>query len=268
MEAAAPLNRSDEANADFWADATLVGAYARRELRPAEAAIMLAYRQDFSGRVIEVGCGAGRVAGYLSLIASEAYGVDISQQMVDYCRTAYPEVSFSKADMRDVGELETAPFDVIFATFNVIDALSPSDRLRTLDGFRRALNPGGLLVMSTHNRAFAPRVVGPVGEAMALLRGRDPKAFVRTVPRLPRQVRNHRRMRRYEEDGPEYALLNDPAHDYELLHYYASREHQERQLADHGFEVLEILDLEGRSLPAGEQAPQCSELHYVSRRSS
>ncbi len=265
MKAAVGEKGSEESNAEFWAQAPPAGSYASRDLRPPEVAIMLAHREAFSGRVLEVGCGAGRVAGYLPLIATSAFGVDVSPRMIEYCRVTYPEVSFSVGDMRDVGELDTAPFDVIVATYNVLDALSVDDRHRTLNGFRRALTTGGLLVMSSHNRAYAPSVRGPVGEALSAARKRDLRALAGRLLRLPRQLRNHRRMRRFEQEEPEYALLNDRAHDYRLLHYYASRECQERQLADHGFEVLECLDLAGNSLPAGEAAEYCSELHYVSR---
>lgn len=257
---------SKAVNEAFWAKAHNVGAYAKRNLRSAEVAIMLSQHEAFAGRVLEVGCGAGRVTGYMRMAAAETFGVDISEEMVEYCRRTYPGATFMQADMRDVGELEEAPFDVIFATFNVLDALSPGDRHLTLEGFKKALKPGGLLAMSSHNRAFAPDVVGPVGEALTFLKSGDVRAVARNVPRLPRQMRNHRRMRRFEQEEHEYALLNDPAHDFLLLHYYATREDQERQLRDHGFEVLECLDLEGNVLPEGEPAAYCPELHYVGRR--
>lgn len=259
-------NSSREINDKFWAKTHLVGAYARKNLRSAEVAILLSHREAFAGRVLEVGCGAGRVTGYLQMAAEETFGVDISEEMVDHCRRTIPGAKFIVANMRDVGELEETPFDVVFATFNVLDALSPEDRHLTLEGFKKALKPGGLLAMSSHNRAFAPDVVGPVGEALTMLKSGDLRGVARTAPRLRRQVRNHRRMRRFEQEEHEYALLNDPAHDFLLLHYYATREDQERQLADHGFEVLECLDLEGNVLPEGEPAAYCSELHYVSRR--
>jgi SAM-dependent methyltransferase len=186
--------------------------------------------------------------------------------MVDYCRETYPEGKFLVGDVRKAAELEAAPFDAVLATFNLLDALDDANRNAALSSMFGALVPGGLLFMSSHNRAFGPQVVGPVAEAAGFVRNRDPRRLLRTVPRLPRQVRNHRRVRRFALDRPEYALLNDPAHDYSLLHYYMWREDQERQLAKHGFEVLECLDLEGNVLPPGERAEHCSELHYLARR--
>lgn len=257
---------SERVNARFWAKAHLVPAYEQRNLRPAEATIMLSHRDDFSGRVLEIGCGAGRLTGYLQTAGSETFGIDISQEMVDHCRFHYPGVTFSRGDMREVGELEGGPFDTLFASFNVIDALGPEDRHDALDAFHKAVKPGGLLVMSSHNRAYAPDVVGPVEEALSRLKAGDLGIVARTAPRLVRQMRNHRQVRRFERSSAEYALLNDAAHDFALLMIYMHREDQERQLADHGFEVLECLDLDGNKLQPGEQAEHCPELHYVARR--
>ena len=259
-------NRSDEANVEFYAQAPLVREYANRSLRPVEALTMLRHHDQLSGRVLEAGCGAGRVIGYLTMTAADAYGIDVSQGMIDYCRETYPGGNFQVGDVRAVHELEAAPFDAVLAMFNMLDALDDADRNLALSSMFDALVPGGLLFMSSHNRAFGPQVVGPVAEAAGFVRNRDPKRLLRTVPRLPKQVRNHRRVRRFALDRPEYALLNDPAHDYSLLHYYMWREDQEKQLADHGFEVLECLDLDGNVLPPGERAEACSELHYVARR--
>ena len=259
---------SDRVNADFWAKTHLVRAYEQRNLRPAEVAIMLTHREDLAGRVLEVGCGAGRLTGYLQIAASEAVGIDVSDEMVDYCRAHYPGMTFKQGDMREVGDLEEGPFDAVFASFNVIDALGPDDRHVALDAFHEAVKPGGLLVMSSHNRAYAPDVVGPVEEALNRLKAGDLGIVARTAPRLVRQMRNHRQVRRFERSSAEYALLNDAAHDFALLMIYMYRGDQERQLAEHGFEVLECLDLDGNRLPEGEQAEHCPELHYVARRSA
>ena len=212
------------------------------------------------------GAAPDRVIGYLTMTGADAFGIDISEGMVDYCRETYPDGHFQVGDVRAVDEHEAAPFDAVLALFNLLDALDDADRNAALASMFHALAPGGLLLMSSHNRAFGPHVVGPVAEVAGLVRNRDPKRLLRTVPRLPRQVRNHRRVRRFALDRPEYALLNDPAHDYSLLHYYMWREDQEAQLASHGFEVIECLDLDGNVLPPGERAEHCSELHYVARR--
>jgi hypothetical protein len=83
---------------------------------------------------------------------------------------------------------------------------------------------------------------------------------------MPRRLANRRRVRRLERVEPGYAMLNDEAHDHAFLHYYISRDDQVKQLADHGFELLECLDLDGEPVAAGEAAPASPELHYLARR--
>jgi len=79
-------------------------------------------------------------------------------------------------------------------------------------------------------------------------------------------LRNQRRLRPLERHEPAYAILNDSAHEYGLLHYYIDRERQRGQLEACGFELAECLDLDGRTLAAGDDAPGCAELHYLARR--
>ena len=55
-----------EANDQLWGRKGLVQAYATRELRPVEVLLLVRYQAALSGRVLELGCGAGRLTGYLS----------------------------------------------------------------------------------------------------------------------------------------------------------------------------------------------------------
>jgi hypothetical protein len=98
------------------------------------------------------------------------------------------------------------------------------------------------------------------------LRTCNPLRVLRQLPRLPIRARNHRRLLPLQRHERDYAILTDEFSDYSLLHYYVDRDAQERQLAEAGFELLSCLDLDGREVRAGEQAPLHSELHYVARR--
>ena len=108
---------------------------------------------------------------------------------------------------------------------------------------------------------------GPARQLLAHLRQGRMRSVAAGIVRFPRRFANHRRLRRLERSGADYAIVNDSAHHYALLHYYISRDDQERQLAEHGFELIESLDLDARPVDGGELAPSSSELHYVARRS-
>jgi SAM-dependent methyltransferase len=247
-------------NAEFWARGDCVSYYATDELRAAERTLLERHRGALAGRVLEVGCGAGRLTGHLSELARELHAVDLSPAMVAFCRSRYPRAVFSEADLRDLSQFEVGAFDVVVAPFNVLDVLGDAERRRALNEIRRVLVDGGLLVMSSHNRGYRARVSS--GVRVLIGSPRRPAASLRS---LPRRIGNRRRLRRLEHAETGYAIVNDDAHDFSVLHYYISRDAQGHQLADEGFELLECLDLDGRDVPVGAAAASCPELHYVAR---
>jgi SAM-dependent methyltransferase len=248
-------------NAEVWAQADFVDFYATHKLRAVEATLLERHRDALAGRVLELGCGAGRLTGHLCEIAHSLHAVDISPAMVAYCRQTYPKATFSEGDLRDLSRFEPESFDVVVAPFNVLDVLGDAERRRVLEEIRGVLVSGGLLIMSSHNRGFAPRI----GAGLRTYVG-NPRQPLESVRHLPRRLRNRRRLAPLQREEGGYAIVNDEAHDFSVLHYYISRDSQEAQFAERGFELLECLDREGRPVAAGEAAAHCPELHYVARR--
>jgi hypothetical protein len=148
----------------------------------------------------------------------------------------------------------------VLAPFNVLDVLGDEERRGVLEEIRRIVAPGGLLIMSSHNREYAPRI----GPGVRVLLG-SPRRPGESIRNLPRRVRNRRALRPLERSETGYSIRNDEAHDFSLLHYYISRDAQERQLAEHGFELIECRDLDGQLVPQHAAAERCPELHYVAR---
>lgn len=235
--------------------------YIRGRLRPAERDLFERHRDALSGRVLELGCGGGRLTAHLIPVADAVVGIDIGASMVEYCRKRYPQGEFLVRDIRDLGEFESGSFSAIIAGFNVIDVLDEQERRALLDELRRLLAPHGKLIMSSHNLASAPLIKPPLQNLSI-----NPIRMINRLARLPRAIGNRRRLKQMEHFADDHAILNDVAHDYSLLHYYISRDGQERQLAEHGFELLECLDLDGAAVNAGDSAFGCHELHYAAGR--
>jgi SAM-dependent methyltransferase len=254
-----------ELNAERWAVGDLVDAYASRTLRPVEETLLDRYPAQFEGRVLELGCGAGRLTGHLIERAREVHGIDLSAEMVAYCRHTYPGATFSVGDLRDLSSFEKGGYEVVFAPFNVLDVLGDAARRTTLMQIRELLADGGLLVMSSHNLNYALRLRPRLRLHARLLVG-SPRRPIASLRSLPRRLRNRRRLRPLQRRGRDHAVLNDEAHDFSVLHYYVSPDVQERQMREAGYEFLECLDLAGRRVQRGEAAAHCSELHYVARR--
>ena len=154
--------------------------------------------------------------------------------------------------------------DLIVAEFNVLGVLDDPGRRRVLRELRRVLADEGTLLFSAHNLAFLPKLPRP---AALVTRSKNPARMLSNLGRLPLRARNHRRVGRLERHERDYALVNDQAHDYRLLHYYIGRDGQSRQLEEAGFELLECLDGDGGSVQEGGAASGYPELHYAARAS-
>jgi len=252
-------------NAERWVQGDLVDSYAIRALRPVEEVLIDRYSAAFEGRVLELGCGAGRLTGHLSELAREVHGIDLSPAMVAYCQRMYPRATFSVGDLRDLSAFDNGSYDVVFAPFNVLDVLGDGARRATLKQIRDLLAAEGLFVMSSHNLRYASRMRMKVRLWSRLLVG-SPRRPLASLRGLPRRFGNRGRLRPLQRTERDYAVLNDEAHDFSVLHYYISRYAQERQISKAGYEFMECLDLDGQRVERGEAAAHCSELHYVARR--
>lgn len=262
-----PQPRADQAQRQAstrtWASGDLLRRYRGRNLRPAEEALFAHQAQRLGGRVLELGCGGGRLTGHLVAIGATVHGVDIAAKMVAYCERTYPLATFSRGELRDAGSWGQGPWDALVAGWALIDVLSDEERATFFADAHRALAPGGLLIFSSHNLACAHLMRGPLRS----LRVENPVSFASQLLRLPRSYLNHRRLTRWQRFEPDYAILNGAAHDFSLLHYHITRDGQERQLARHGFELIECSDMAGLPVGPGEEAVASHELHYAALRS-
>lgn len=224
--------------------------------------LLVRHRERFSGRVLELGSGAGRVSGYLAELGASFHGIDVSTRMVEYCRARYPSGTFEVRDLRDLESFDDGAFDLVFAGYNILDVLEDAERRRVLAELHRIVAEGGTIVISTHNRASIPRI-RPAGRIELTP---DPFRLARRLAGAVLSIYHRRRLAGFERDEPSYAIRNDEAHRYRLLHYYIGRDEQERQLAEAGFALLECLDEDGRLVRPGEAAELSSELHYLATR--
>lgn len=248
-------------NTATWADGHFVDGYASRELRPVEVLILLRFRRALEGRVVELGCGAGRLTGYLAELGHEVYGIDVSPAMVAESQRRYPSVQFVTGDMRDLSRFGDGTVDAVVAGNNVLDILGDADRRMLLREIRRTLRAGGLLIMSSHNRAYLPHVTGPLR-----LRWRNPRELLYDARLTPGRVRRHLRLRRLERRTDDYAIVSDGSHEFQLVHYFTTPDAQFRQFRSVGFEPVLCADLDGRTVAPGEAADACPELHYVAAK--
>lgn len=251
------------AGARTWASGGLLRSYRGRNLRPAEEAVFGHQSERLRGRVLELGCGGGRLSGHLIALGATLHGIDIAANMVAHCRRTYPSATFAQGDLREPSSWGAGPWDAVVAGWALIDVLSDQERAGFLEEVHGLLTPGGLLIFSSHNLACANLLRGP----LQCISADNPVSLLSQILRLPLSYLNRRRLVAWQRFEPDYAIVNGAAHNFSLLHYHITRDGQQRQLERHGFELLDCVDATGDPVAPGEDAAGSHELHYAARRS-
>ncbi|WP_341462249.1 class I SAM-dependent methyltransferase [Corynebacterium xerosis] len=143
--------------AERWADFAAQGRDIDGEARLIDA---MAPR---GGRILDAGCGQGRLGGYLAGRGHRVVGVDIDPYLISVARDVQPGGTWKVGDLANLGEVlaaadadpksaesgahPTGDFDVIVAAGNVLTFIDPADRGNVLIGFRDALATDGRAVM-------------------------------------------------------------------------------------------------------------------------
>jgi SAM-dependent methyltransferase len=135
-------------------------------------------------RVLDVGCGAGRLAfGLIARFGDEVSyrGVDVMPQPIDWCKrhisTSHPGYAFLRIDVSNDrynpnGTLaasttrlpfESAEFDLVYA-YSVLSHMDGVDVAAYLREFRRVMSPGGRAVVTAFvESGVDDEVVNPPG---------------------------------------------------------------------------------------------------------
>ncbi|MFF0607077.1 class I SAM-dependent methyltransferase [Nocardia tengchongensis] len=101
-------------------------------------------------RVLDAGCGPGRVGGYLHRAGHTVVGVDVDPVLIAAAEQDHPGPTWLVGDLAEL-DLPSrgveAGFDVIVCAGNVVTFLAPSTRAAVLAGFARHLAESGRLVV-------------------------------------------------------------------------------------------------------------------------
>src|ERR1700720_568673 len=103
-------------------------------------------RESGASRVLDAGCGTGRVAIELARRGFSVVGVDFDATMLAVAHTKEPELEWIEADLTDLTAMVDAEFDLALLAGNVMIFLDPGTEAAALHELGTHLAPGGLLV--------------------------------------------------------------------------------------------------------------------------
>lgn len=100
-------------------------------------------------RVLDAGCGTGRVMIRLAELGYDCVGVDLDASMLAVARRQSPELPFFQVDLTEFEPAQlgiAGDFDLVVAAGNVFALLAPGTESTVVGRLSAALGPGGLLV--------------------------------------------------------------------------------------------------------------------------
>ncbi|NKE55998.1 class I SAM-dependent methyltransferase [Lentzea sp. PSKA42] len=110
--------------------------------RPLDAAIMRAFAELTEGPVGDLGCGTGRITQYLHELGLDAFGVDLSEGMIEQAGQLYPHLDFATGDITNL-ELEDDSLGGAVVWYSTVHLPAESVPWRE---FHRVVKPGGHLL--------------------------------------------------------------------------------------------------------------------------
>jgi len=115
---------------DIVGEARLIDAMAQRE-----------------SRILDAGCGQGRLTGFLTERGHTVVGFDVDPVLIDIAKEANPDATFYVGDL-STDKIPESDFDLIVSAGNVMGFLAPEGRQPALNNLYRALKNGGRAVIA------------------------------------------------------------------------------------------------------------------------
>jgi len=111
---------------------------------PYDRAMLDLFAELVTGRVGDLGCGPGRITTYLAGLGLDAFGIDLSPEMVAIARETYPDLSFEVGSLFGL-DLADGSLGGALAWYSLVHT-PPEELPKVFAELHRVLAPGGLLL--------------------------------------------------------------------------------------------------------------------------
>jgi SAM-dependent methyltransferase len=127
-------------------------------------------------RLVEIGCGAGRMTRRLAEVAGEVVALDVSPEMLKLVRenlAGVPNVEFVLGSGQDLRQLPDGSVDVVFSYVTLQHVPTREAQLEYLRETCRVLRPGGRAALQVRAPGVRPALLDLAGQVGRALRGRQ-----------------------------------------------------------------------------------------------
>ncbi|MFC6705935.1 class I SAM-dependent DNA methyltransferase [Flexivirga alba] len=126
-----------------------------------------------AGKVLDAGCGMGRIAAALEAAGHDAYGVDLDAELLEQAGKTYPALPVAQVRLEDVSpdslaaqEFPTS-YDLIVCVGNVMTFLAENSERPVLAALRTVVTAEGRLLVGFHQDGGSGRRRYPADEFIA-----------------------------------------------------------------------------------------------------
>lgn len=211
------------------------------EITKVELIVFEKYNSIISqANLLDIGIGGGRTTNYLLNKCKNYTGIDYSQGFVDVCKLKFKGAKILLQDARNLSSFNDNTFDFVNFSFNGIDYVDLAGREKILSEINRVLKPNGLFFFSTHNKSHFSFNKHPwLNKENSMYT--NLKTLLKLAPFILSKLKNNKN----EVYTKDYAIINDAAHNYNLMTFYSTPQFTKKQLLRFNYVNISLLNKEG-----------------------